>query len=726
VDKQHRGLHPDDEGFAEPDVDRDLLKSTFRAAEWYDVVSSARTALGVNVTVVDLATGSTIAGSESAHVCEVMRHAGLGASLSCVAQAERELTPGEAGAVRAVCELGMPCIFSPVRAAGKVACHVMVSGFVNTERERTRMLQRMLLAGVSEPDARAAMEGVPVLDRERSNAVVRLVTSHAELALSSALDDRQRNGRLKEISLLSEVTHDLAPEITAYERIPERALLTAMRLTETSAGSILLLSPGPELMQVAAVAGEADGMHVGDIIDTADTVAGHVALTGRSVLSTGSVTGRPTGRACAGHSSSLCVPLRVGDGIRGVMTVERLGGHALAADDMRLLEAFAEVTTVMLDSAREFRDTNTMLVELIQVNEVAKVLNATLDYDRLADIAIRVLGKTLEFGVGGFVIDSYDEHRGQVMYALDVSRGDLALILDEVAGRPVDVLDGSLRVLPQFAELSEDAEPMHASWTVLAEEIRFKNISAGYLFVASPIPGAFRAHDRRVLAALSAHLSIALENTTLYERLASDFDRTIAALSAMADANERLGHGHTDRVMDYAVAIGLEIGLPLEDVETLRFAGLLHDLGKNGVEEEILIKPSALTEAEREQIRRHSAMGATIVDQIDFLQSIEPVVRYHHECFDGTGYPEGLSGIDIPLLARVLAVADAYESMTGKRPHRKALPVASARLELERGRGAQFDPEVVDAFVAVLDRRAASAATGLFASGAQDGPVLPA
>jgi HD-GYP domain-containing protein (c-di-GMP phosphodiesterase class II) len=102
------------------------------------------------------------------------------------------------------------------------------------------------------------------------------------------------------------------------------------------------------------------------------------------------------------------------------------------------------------------------------------------------------------------------------------------------------------------------------------------------------------------------------------------------------------------------------------------------------------------------------------------------VVRYHHECFDGTGYPEGLSGIDIPLLARVLAVADAYESMTGKRPHRKALPVASARLELERGRGAQFDPEVVDAFVAVLDRRAASAATGLFASGAQDGPVLPA
>lgn len=707
-------------------MDRDLIKNTFRTAEWHDVVSSLRTALGVNITVVDLTTGATIAGSESAHVCEIMRHSGIGASLSCVSEAERELTPGEAGAVRAVCELGMPCIFSPVRAAGKVVCHVMVSGFVNTERERTRMLQRMLLAGIPEPDARITLEDVPVLDRERSNAVVRLVTNHAELALASALEEGQRNGRLREISLLSEVTHELAPEITAYERIPERALVTAMRLTETTAGSILLVSPGPDLMQVAAQAGKGDDTHVGDILDTTDTVAGHVALTGRSVLSTGSVKGRRTGRASAGHSSSLCVPLRVGEAIRGVMTVERTGGHALAADDMRLLEAFAEVTTIMLDSAREFRDTNTKLVELIQVNEVAKVLNATLDYDRLADIAIRVLGKTLEFGVGGFVVDSYGEHRGQVLYTLDVSRGDLAFILDEVAGRPIDPDEGSVHVMPQFAELSEDLEPMHASWTVLAEEIRFKNISAGYLFVASPVPGAFRAHDRRVLAALSAHLSIALENTTLYERLGAEFRRTIAALSAMADANERLERGHTDRVMDYAVAIGLAMGLPLEDVETLRFAGLLHDLGKNGVEEEILIKPSALTAQEREQVRRHSAMGATIVDQIDFLEAIEPVVRYHHERFDGEGYPEGLSGIDIPLLARVLAVADSYESMTGKRPHRKPLPVASARIELERGRGAQFDPEVVDAFLAVLDRRAGAASTGLFATGPHEGPVLPA
>ena len=709
----------------QPDVDRDLLKNTFRTPAWSDVVSSLRTALGVNVTVVDLTSGGTIASSESAHVCEIMRHSGLGASLSCVSQAERELTPDEAGTVRAVCELGMPCIFSPVRAAGKVVCHVMVSGFVNTERERTRMLQRMLLGGVPESDARAVLEDVPILDHERSSAVVRLVTSHAELALSSIIEEGHRNGRLREIALLSEVTHDLAPEITAYERIPERALATALRLTGTSAGSILLMSPGPDLMQVAAVAGGWDGMHLGDIVDTADTTVGHVAVTGRSVLSTG-VAERHAGRAAAGHSSSLCVPLRVGEAIRGVMSVERRGGTPLAADDMRLLEAFAEVTTIMLDSAREFRDTNTQLVELIQVNEVAKVLNATLDYDKLADIAIRVLGKTLEFGVGGFIVDGFGDRRGRVLYAMDVSRGDLALILDEVTGRPVDPDDEAVHIMPQFAELSEDPEPMHASWTVLAEEIRFKNISAGYLFVASPVTGAFRVHDRRVLAALSAHLSIALENTTLYERLGAEFKRTIAALSAMADANERLERGHTDRVMDYAVAIGLELGLPLDEVETLRFAGLLHDLGKNGVDEEILIKPSTLTEQEREQVRRHSAMGATIVDQIDFLQEIEPVVRYHHERFDGTGYPEGLSGIDIPMLARVLAVADSYESMTGKRPQRKALPVASARVELERGRGTVFDPEVVDAFLAVLDRRVGAASTGLFAMGSHEGPMLPA
>ena len=131
----------------------------------------------------------------------------------------------------------------------------------------------------------------------------------------------------------------------------------------------------------------------------------------------------------------------------------------------------------------------------------------------------------------------------------------------------------------------------------------------------------------------------------------------------------------------------------------MRFAGLLHDVGKTGVAEEILIKPSKLTADEMEQVRRHSEMGASIVEQIRVLEDLTPIVRYHHEWFDGNGYPEGLAGEKIPLEARILAVADAFESMTGKRPHRKRLPFGTARAELQAGAGSQFDPEVVAAFL---------------------------
>jgi putative nucleotidyltransferase with HDIG domain len=172
--------------------------------------------------------------------------------------------------------------------------------------------------------------------------------------------------------------------------------------------------------------------------------------------------------------------------------------------------------------------------------------------------------------------------------------------------------------------------------------------------------------------------------------------------------------------MDYAMAIGEQMALAREDVEVLRFAGLLHDIGKVGLSEEILLKPSRLTEEEMEQVRRHAEIGASIVEQLDFLHSVTPVIRHHHERWDGQGYPRGLAGKDIPLLARILAVADAFDVMTSERPYRRRLSYADARRELEAGAGSQFDPAVVAALIETMDMRALAGGTGLLAEGRQD------
>jgi HD-GYP domain-containing protein (c-di-GMP phosphodiesterase class II) len=327
--------------------------------------------------------------------------------------------------------------------------------------------------------------------------------------------------------------------------------------------------------------------------------------------------------------------------------------------------------------------------------------------------------------VGGFVIDSFGETRGRLIHADEVAPDELARVYAEAVGFSGSALPAGVTATSYVAAPKDGATPASGEWTVLARDLCFHNVRSGVLFVASTRPGTLTGEDDRVLESLAAHLAVALENSALYERLQKDFGRALAALSAMADATERLESGHTDRVMDYAVAIGRAMDLPIERVGLLRFAGLLHDLGKVGIAEEILIKPAALTDAEMERVRRHSEVGASIVEQVRTLEELTPIVRHHHERWDGSGYPEGLAGVAIPLEARILAVADAYEAMTGRRTHRKRLASATARAELESGAGTQFDSEVVRVFLEELDRRALGASTGAYAVVEQE-PQLPA
>jgi putative nucleotidyltransferase with HDIG domain len=178
----------------------------------------------------------------------------------------------------------------------------------------------------------------------------------------------------------------------------------------------------------------------------------------------------------------------------------------------------------------------------------------------------------------------------------------------------------------------------------------------------------------------------------------------IAALGSALETKDAYSQGHSTQEAEYAVALANEMGLPGWQVQNVRLGALLHDIGKIGVDEHILNKPGKLTEEEFELIKAHPVLGASIVAEIDHLRQVVPIVRHHHERFDGSGYPDGLAGEAIPLEARVLAVAEAFGAMTDDRAYRKALPLADAIAELETGAGSQFDPQVVEAFLRVFRR----------------------
>jgi len=177
---------------------------------------------------------------------------------------------------------------------------------------------------------------------------------------------------------------------------------------------------------------------------------------------------------------------------------------------------------------------------------------------------------------------------------------------------------------------------------------------------------------------------------------------TLQALVAAVDAKDSYTARHSIAVTDYAVAIGRRMGLSDTQLTALERAGLLHDVGKIGTPETVLLKPSALTDDEFDIIKEHSEMSGHIVETIPFVADLMPAVRSHHERWDGTGYPDGLKEESIPLLARILTVADAFDAMTSDRPYRKGMPIAEAAAEIVLFKGSQFDPAIVDILLAAL------------------------
>jgi putative two-component system response regulator len=185
------------------------------------------------------------------------------------------------------------------------------------------------------------------------------------------------------------------------------------------------------------------------------------------------------------------------------------------------------------------------------------------------------------------------------------------------------------------------------------------------------------------------------------EKIRASFQSSLTALSLALEAKDGYTNGHSQRVADISELIAAELGMSQDSIREIIFAGLIHDVGKIGVSENILNKPGKLTAEEFDEVKCHCAIGEHILSPIMGSEEIMKIVRHHHERYDGTGYPDGLSDGQIPIGARILAVADSYDAMTSKRPYRGAMSAEAAFSELESGRRTQFDPSVVDAFLKV-------------------------
>lgn len=193
-----------------------------------------------------------------------------------------------------------------------------------------------------------------------------------------------------------------------------------------------------------------------------------------------------------------------------------------------------------------------------------------------------------------------------------------------------------------------------------------------------------------------------LSNT--YERLENAYLESIQTLRYTVEAKDKYTRGHSDRVSAFSTLIGQKLGLSAEDIKTLEIGGLFHDIGKIGVPDSIIQKTDKLTDDEYSQIKNHPSIGAHILSNATIFKNIIPIVKHHHERYDGHGYPSQLKGTNIPYLARITTIADSFDAMTSKRTYRDSLPLEVVKSEFKNNKGTQFDPELTDVFLDILNK----------------------
>ena len=193
------------------------------------------------------------------------------------------------------------------------------------------------------------------------------------------------------------------------------------------------------------------------------------------------------------------------------------------------------------------------------------------------------------------------------------------------------------------------------------------------------------------------------ELTESNEKLEQAYLDMVETLRFTVEAKDSYTRGHSDRVSEYSVLLGQKVGLSDQELKLLKIGGLFHDIGKIGIPDSILLKPDKLTDEEYSEIKNHPSIGAHILGSAAAFKEMIPIVKHHHEKFDGRGYPSGLKGEEIPYLARIAAIADTFDAMTSRRSYRNALDLQVVKDEIKKCEGTQFDPQLAEAFLEILD-----------------------
>jgi putative nucleotidyltransferase with HDIG domain len=352
---------------------------------------------------------------------------------------------------------------------------------------------------------------------------------------------------------------------------------------------------------------------------------------------------------------------------------------------------------------------------LSSLNSIGQALHSLLDFRELLNFFIRSVAAQL--GAERVSLMLYE--KGGEELVIMASVGIAEDLVKEVRIRKGEGIAGWVAQTgeallvedidkdPRFRknqERSYGSDSFISAPLVLSVPIKYQHRTIGVINVNNKVGGGvFTDEDLSFVTTLASQAAVATEHSLMFRELEETRFEAIMALAEALEFKDVSTGRHSDRLLKLSVRVAERMGLDESSKGLLRYAAVLHDIGKIGVPEHILQKPATLTKEEYAVIKEHPRLGAQIIRKISFLEEVAAVVLAHHEWYDGTGYPLGLAGEKIPVVSRIVAIMDAYDAMMSDRPYRKALGQERAIAQLKQHQGRQFDPRIVEAFLSVLE-----------------------
>ncbi len=347
----------------------------------------------------------------------------------------------------------------------------------------------------------------------------------------------------------------------------------------------------------------------------------------------------------------------------------------------------------------------------LMLQQLSETTASLLDLDQLTDLILRELSQALHIEDCAILVKGSNGDDFSVIAELGHNQNILTdfradhPIIRWLSQNPQTISKKDLIFNPFFKSLwSNEKKELLEFKAELFVPLSTKGKFVGLLIVGvkrSSQP--YTQDDQLILSALANQTAVAVENARLYEELEETFVQTISALANAIDIRDTYTSSHSQRIANWASAIGRYLDFPADEIRIIYWGGLLHDIGKIGIPDEILRKPTKLNKAEWEIIKKHTLMGARLVGQIKKISDVAPIIEYSHERYDGLGYPHGIKGNEIPIGSRIISVVDSYSAMRDERPYKKPYSYEKAVEELKQNSGSMYDPKIVDAFIKILE-----------------------